>query len=68
MCIKLPQKHVFFERLESVGLEVADLKRHLELDSKSTDTESADTKSADAESADTDLADDTKSADFWSKL
>ena len=54
--------------MESIGLEVADLKRHLELDSKSTDTESADTKSADAESADTELADDTKSADFWSKL
>ena len=51
--------------MESVGLEVADLKRHLELDS---DAESADTKSADAESADTELADDIKSADFWSKL
>ena len=54
--------------MESVGLEVTDFKRHLELDSKSTDTESADTKSADAESADTELADDIKSADFWSKL
>ena len=49
--------------MESVGLEVADLKRHLELDSKSTYTESADAKSADTE-----LADDIKSADFWSKL